>query len=80
MLPSLPCTTSCHKTSLLPPGGIGQTYLCPNAALGQPVSSPIPLSSEALMCAWKEGQMDRLCCMGQQLQDEVRQKEVGAVG
>jgi len=32
------------------------------------------------MCAWKEGQMDRLCCMGQQLQDEVRQKEVGAVG
>lgn len=32
------------------------------------------------MCAWKKGQMDRLCCMGQQLQDEVRQKEVGAVG
>lgn len=32
------------------------------------------------MCAQKGGQMDRLCPVGQRLQDEVRQKEVGAVG
>lgn len=65
------------------PGGTIQDFCCLNAALGQLVSfSSILQPSEALLCAQKGGQTYRQpqCPAGQQSQDEVRQKAVGARG